>query len=172
MHVDFRLSTSPSLTDKQRLAYYKDPDYAFVTTKEMVPILKMELDSLLRDKGVYYSIFDKKVPDETQIVVLYFDDNLIDLYAEIQNIKARLKSHPILSEFRCYASDFFEKFNSRQVQSIILTALEDQMDLGYMCKSGVITDHFPCHSDDRSTVDVSWNQHKLPLVWGFLGGSF
>ena len=60
LHNDFRLSTSPSLNDKQRLAFYRDPDYCFVTTKEMLPILKMELDSLLREKGVYYSVFDKK----------------------------------------------------------------------------------------------------------------
>ena len=60
----------------------------------MVGHLKVEIDSLLRDKGVYYSVFDKKIPDEkgTCVLVLYFDDNLIDLYAEINHVKARLKN--------------------------------------------------------------------------------
>jgi len=140
----------------------------------MVNILKTEIDSLLRDKGVYYSIFEKKIPDEkgTCVMVLYFDDNLIDLYAEINHVKARLKSQPILTEFRCYASDFFETFNSRQVQSLMLNSISDHMDIGYMEKEHVISDHFPCHNSVRDTLDDSWHEHKYKLVWGFLVGGF
>jgi len=174
VHENYVLATTSKLNKKQKLAFAKDPDYCFVTTKEMVGILKVEIDSLLRDNGVYYSIFEKKVPDEqgTCIMVLYFDDNLIDLFAEINHVKARLKSQPILTEFRCYASDFFETFNSRQVQSLMLDSINCHMDVGYMEKEHVISDHFPCHTPIREELDHSWHSHKYALVWGFLVGGF
>lgn len=49
----------------------------------MLPILRIELDSLIREGGVYYSVFDKISDPDTKIVVLFFDDSLIDLMAEI-----------------------------------------------------------------------------------------
>ena len=56
---DVILKTS-SLPKKQKLAFYADADYCFVTKAEMLPILRLELDSLIREGGVYYSVFDKK----------------------------------------------------------------------------------------------------------------
>ena len=49
----------------------------------MLPILRLELDSLIRDGGVYFSVFDRIEDKDTKMVVLYFDDSLIDLMAEI-----------------------------------------------------------------------------------------
>ena len=113
------LDTTKILSDKQRLAFFRDPDYTFVTTNDMLPILKMELDSLLRDGGVYFSVFETNSDTDRRVVVLYFDDSLIDMMAEIQGVKARLSNYPVLTEFKCFASDLFEQFNSRQVHSII-----------------------------------------------------
>ena len=57
-HEEVILKTSP-LSVSEKLAFYKDADYCMVTTKEMLPILKLELDSLIREGGVFYSVFDK-----------------------------------------------------------------------------------------------------------------
>ena len=46
------------------------------------------------------------------------------------------------------------------------------MDLGYMEKSHVISDHFPCHNNVRENVTESWHDNKSRLVWGFLVGGF
>lgn len=48
------------------------------------------------------------------MIVLYFDDSVIDLMGEILKIKCRLSLHDCQSEFKCYAEDFFDQFNSRQ----------------------------------------------------------
>ena len=125
---DIRLLTTKNLTTKEKLAFYEDADYCFVTKEEMLPILKMELDSIIRDGGVYYNVYNKIDDPETKIVVLFFDDFTIDLQAEIHDVKTRLSNYPVLTEFRCYASDMFEQFNARQVHSIINQTLEDHMD--------------------------------------------
>lgn len=131
------MRTAP-ISVNEKIAHYNDADYCFITRKEMLPILRIEIDSLIRDGGVYYSVFDKKDDPEVQIVVLYFEDSYIDLMAEIQNVKARLSNYPVLTEFRCYCSDMFEQFNSRQIHSIIMNTLNEQMDLDYLVKSHVI----------------------------------
>ena len=55
--------------------------------------MRLELDSLVSRGGVYYSIYDKvSKPDDfmkenrtsdLMMVVLYFDDSVVDLMAEI-----------------------------------------------------------------------------------------
>ena len=54
----------------------------------------------------------------------------------------------------------------------MLKSMDNHMDLGYMESAKVISDHFPCHTESRATVDVSWHGHKWQLVWGFLVGGF
>ena len=78
------------LAHLEKVAYYDEADYCFVCSKEMWPILRTEMDSLLREGNVYYMKVDKLDDPETVIVVLTFDDSLVDLLAEIQGIKARL----------------------------------------------------------------------------------
>ena len=169
---DIRLLTTKNLTTKEKLAFYEDADYCFVTKEEMLPILKMELDSIIRDGGVYYNVYNKIDDPETKIVVLFFDDFTIDLQAEIHDVKTRLSNYPVLTEFRCYASDMFEQFNARQVHSIINQTLEDHMDLDYMLKSHVITDHFPMHTKDRHAIKASWHSNKYKLTFGFIFSGF
>jgi hypothetical protein len=58
------------------------------------------LDALVRRGGVYYSIFDKIETAEdfekthrgtdTMMVVLYFDDAVIDLMGEIMQLECRM----------------------------------------------------------------------------------
>ena len=44
----------------------------------MLPILRLEMDSLMRDGDIYYSIFDRHNKPEEKIVVLFFADDFID----------------------------------------------------------------------------------------------
>ena len=78
----FALKTAP-ISTKEKLAFYNDADYCFVTESKMWPILRIELDSLIREGGVYYSVINRLNDPEHVLVVLFFDDSLIDLMAEI-----------------------------------------------------------------------------------------
>ena len=104
--------------------------------------------------------------------MLFFDDFTIDLQAEIHDVKVRLSNYPVLSEFRCYASDMFEQFNSRQVHSIINNMFDEHMDLDYMMKSHVISDHFPMHTKDRLEINKSWHKNKGWLTFGMIFTGF
>ena len=90
------------------MAYYDEADYVFVCTREMWPILRAQMDSLLREGNVFYIKVDKIDDPDTVMIVLTFDDSLIDLLAEIQGIKCRLSSQPALADFKMFASDMFE----------------------------------------------------------------
>ena len=71
-----------------------------MTRADTLKVLRLELDSLVSRGGVYYSIFDKieKLEDfdkkerttDTMMVVLYFDDSVVDLMGEILEIECRL----------------------------------------------------------------------------------
>ena len=56
---EIRLRTS-KLTKAEKLAFYQDPDYCFVTKADMWPILRLELDSITREGGVYYQLYNKE----------------------------------------------------------------------------------------------------------------
>ena len=83
--------------------------------------------------GVYYSIYDQiNTQDDfnkttrthdTMMVVLYFDDSVIDLMGEILGIECRLSKYDCMLPFKCYAGDMFDQFNARQIQTIVLTTL-------------------------------------------------
>ena len=47
------------------------------------------------------------------IVVLYFDDSVIDLMGEILGIECRLSKYDCMMPFKCYAGDMFDQFNAR-----------------------------------------------------------
>ena len=114
----YRLKFNRALTIKQKLAHYETPDYCFVTRADTLQALRLELDSLVSRGGVYYSIFDKiDAPEDfekkerttdTMILVLYFDDSVVDLMGEILQIECRLSKYDYQTEFKCYASDMFD----------------------------------------------------------------
>ena len=74
-----------------------------MTRADTLQVLRLELDSLVSRGGVYYSIFDKikKAKDflketrsnDAMMVVLYFDDSVIDLMGEILKINCRLSKY-------------------------------------------------------------------------------
>lgn len=119
----YRLVFNKELTRKQKLAHYKTPDYCIVTRADTLAVLRVELDSLVSRGGVYYSIFDKiEAPedfekmerdDDVMIIVLYFDDSVIDLMAEILGVEARISKSDCNMAFTCFASDMFDQFNAR-----------------------------------------------------------
>mmetsp|Transcript_4213 Transcript_4213/g.5237 ORF Transcript_4213/g.5237 Transcript_4213/m.5237 type:complete len:88 (-) Transcript_4213:2273-2536(-) len=85
---------------KQKLAHFKSPDYCIVVRADTLFLFLSQLRSLVSRGGVYYSIYDKiETPEDfnkmtrsmdTMMVVLYFDDSVIDLMGEILNIECRL----------------------------------------------------------------------------------
>ena len=58
------------------------------------------------------------------------------------------------------------------MHSIIMTSMNEHMDLDYMVKSHVITDHFPMHARDRTVINESWHKYKLRLASGFIFSGF
>ena len=88
---------TPKLNELQKIAFLKDPDYAFVVRGEMINLLRLEFRSLFERGGVYYSIYDQieneeefdmphKSEEDIKILVLYFDDSVLDLMGEILKI--------------------------------------------------------------------------------------
>ena len=89
-----------------------------MTRADTLAVLRLELESLVSRGGVFYSIYNKveseedfeanKTGAETMLVVLYFDDSVIDLMGEILNVQCRLSKHDCQQPFRCYAADMFD----------------------------------------------------------------
>ena len=91
-----------------------------MTRADTIKILRLELDSLVSRGGVFYSIFDhvEKPEDfdktnetrgsDTLIVVVYFDDSVIDLMGEILEVECRLSKYDCAQPFKCYAADKFD----------------------------------------------------------------
>ena len=46
------------------------------------------------------------------------------------------------------------------------------MDLDYMMKSHVISDHFPMHTKDRLEINKSWHKNKGWLTFGMIFTGF
>lgn len=42
------------------------------------------------------------------MVVLYFDDSVVDLMAEILNVECRMSKYDCQLPFRCYAADMYD----------------------------------------------------------------
>lgn len=54
--------------------------------------------------GVYYEIFERE-DKHTNLIVLFFEDSLIDVTAEVMNLKANLMDFDCLLNFKAYARD-------------------------------------------------------------------
>ena len=167
--------TDPNKTRKatrRKRVLMKHADYCFVTRTDTLGIFTKEIDPLVRKGGVYYDVFDKEGDGNKKIVVVYFEDEVIDFMAEILQVKARLNEFDCLVPFRCYAADMFERFNSRQIQSIIMQTFSTEFDIDYLEKSKVILEHFPMHTDDRQAIEESWMKYRWRLAFGFLTGKW
>ena len=137
--------------------------------------MREALEPLLRSGGIYYSSYDKDGSDGDEcILVVYVDDTLLDVMAELLKVRCRMSAHKIMLDFKCYASDLFEQFDNQQTQSIVLQSFNMHFDIGYLVKSKVIKEHFPVHSreEERLKINTSWDQYGTRLAWGFLTGKY
>jgi hypothetical protein len=75
-------------------------------------MMEMELGSLTERGGAYYDIFERD-DKETSLVVLFFEDSLLDVEAEVMRLKAELRDFDCLLEFKVYARHQFKNFNAR-----------------------------------------------------------
>jgi len=147
------------LSKKQKIAFYNDPDYCFIVQKAYMNTMREALEPLMKSGGIYYSTYPCDSNPDELIVVIYVDDTLLDVMAELLRVKCRVSSHKCMLEFKCYAADLFEQFDNQQTQSIILQTFNMHFDTGYLVKSKVIKDHFPVHSreEERMKINTSWD---------------
>jgi hypothetical protein len=96
---------------------YEAPDIALVVKKTGLQTLMKDLKSLIEVGGFYYEVFDLKHPrdKDKQVVVLFFDDSLIDLTAEMVKLQARTCEYNCRVEFKAFARQEFERFTGREV---------------------------------------------------------
>ena len=52
----------------------------------------------------------------------------------------------------------------------MLNTLEQEMDIDYLIKSGVILNHFTLHTEDRHFIYSSWLEYRWRLSWGMFTG--
>ena len=74
-----------------------------MTRADTIQVLRLELDDLVSRGGIYYSIFPKVDTAEdfskdnrgtdTMMLVLYFDDEVIDTMGEILKVECRLSMY-------------------------------------------------------------------------------
>ena len=81
--------------------------------------MREALEPLMKSGGIYYSTYDRDGVADQTIVVIYVDDTLLDVMAELIKVKCRLSNHKCMLEFKCYAADLFEQFDNQQTQAII-----------------------------------------------------
>lgn len=108
-----------------------------------------DLKSLIEVGGFYYEVFDLKHPrdKDKQVVVLFFDDSLIDLTAEMVKLQARTCDYNCRVEFKAFARQEFERFTGREVQGILDVILDHELDLPTLEKNKVVVDKLYLHED-------------------------
>ena len=135
-------------------------------------IMREALENLTESGGVFYSTFLRDEDPEETIIVIYFDDIMIDLMGELFQVQCRMSTHDCLQEFKCFAADMFEQFSNSQIQHIMMKTFELEFDIDYLTKSGVILDHFPTHTAERENVIRSWSKFGWRLAYSMMFGNF
>ncbi len=102
------LNTTKRLSKKQKIAFYNDPDYCFVVEKKYMSTMREALDPMMKSGGIYYASYVRKNNEDELIVVIYVDDILLDVMAELLKVKCRMSNHKIMMDFKCFAADLFE----------------------------------------------------------------
>ena len=96
-----------------RKSLFKHPIYCYVVSRKSLNVIEFELDSLIKTGGCYYEEFDRLNSPDQVIIVIFFEQSLIDLLAEVQYTMHKLGGYDCLIEFKAFAGDDFEKFNGR-----------------------------------------------------------
>lgn len=80
--------------------------------KDQIDVIKLELDSLVKGKNVYYEIFEREGQD-TDLLVIFFEDARLDAKAEQMKIPVKLMDFKCKLPFKCFAANSFHRFNAR-----------------------------------------------------------
>jgi hypothetical protein len=102
---------------KDRL--YQHPDYAFVVKRTSIEVFKFELKFLLETGGSYYEIYDRDADIDTNLVILFFEDSILDTMAETMKLNVQMKEFDCQIEFKVHSRQHFKKFNGVQRSYII-----------------------------------------------------
>jgi hypothetical protein len=94
-----------------------------------------------------------------------FEDEVLDMQAEIDGLQVRMQTYNCLIRFKQYASEEFVRFNSRQIQNLIYERFSREMDIDYLEENRIILDHFFQHNrEDRDEIQQSWDDYKWRLI--------
>lgn len=122
---------------KDRL--YNCPDVAYVVKKNTIAMMKLELESLIERGGVYFEVFDRE-DKNTCLVVLFFEDSILDVEAEVMRLKAQMRDFDCKLVFKVFARHQFKNFNGREVQAIKQKLLNEELNVETLISTGVIED--------------------------------
>jgi len=75
--------------------------------------MREALEPLLKSGGIFYSTYDRDFCEDETIIVVYVDDTLLDVMAELLRVKCRMSEYKVQMEFKCYAADLFEQFDNQ-----------------------------------------------------------
>ena len=100
-----------------------------------------------------------------KLYVTYFTEEFINSMGERLGMECKMSSYDCLLEYKCFANDLFESFDSSQVQYIMRKTFENAFDFWYLVQSGVIMEHFPCHNDRRFEITKTWEKKGRKLMF-------
>ena len=123
----------------------KEPDYLFLVKKNRAAFLISQLVELNLKVKEFASAMN---PDHT-ILVIYFSNEVLDQMAEISDVKCRLLDYNESLNFKNHAEELYEQFQARQKQFLMQQVFEQEIDIDYYNKVGIIIDHFPLHDEFR-----------------------
>ena len=160
------------MVSRERHRLYESPDYALVTTKAGLKTLEKDMESLVDKGGFYYEVFEmqktvgfslmkkmkekcgcrgslkdieKEEGEQKLAVVLFADDSILDLTAEVVRLQARLNDFDCRTAFKAFARSEFERFTGREVQGLLDFLLDRELDLPTLEKNKVVLDKMYLH---------------------------
>lgn len=99
------------------------------------------------------------------------DDSMLDFMAEAVKMKARLAEYDCRVDFKAFARERFEKFTGREVQGLLNSLLEIELDLDTLIKSKIVLDFMYLHNTDtQKSIEKSFISNSLPLFWSLVFG--
>ena len=111
------------MSKKQKMAHYSNPDYCIITRADSFRILRLELQNLCKDAGVYYRVYHevknkrdvgksqnliRVKPEDLLRIVIFMDETKIDQMAEKLKVLAKVKNYDCNVPFDYEARQMFE----------------------------------------------------------------
>lgn len=156
---------------EHKLRLYDRPDCAIVLKAIALETLKKKLNTMAKKGGFYYQVFDRG--DGSKLLVLFFDDSMLDVQAEILEMEVAMKNFHCTKKFRVYAREYFQSFNGRQYRDIVMSLLNQHLDLKTLQENNLIH-HFIILHDQKKREYIKthfwWDITKL--TFGFIAHSF